>query len=85
MEVFCSVYAAVPPDNEVGLNWMLWIVPNLVAAGASERELVAILLSEPLKSSALAPLIVALRERQGEKVARTGGSTRGGCGCKGAY
>ena len=68
MEVFCSVYAAVPPDNEVGLNWMLWIVPNLVAAGASERELVAILLSEPLKSSALAPLIVALRERQGETV-----------------
>ena len=47
---------------------MLWIVPNLVAAGASERELVAILLSEPLKSSALAPLIVALRERQGESI-----------------
>ncbi len=68
MEVFCSVYAAVPPDNEVGLNWMLWIVPNLVAAGAEERELVAILLSDPAKSAALAPLIVALRERQGETV-----------------
>ncbi len=68
MEVFCSVYAAVPPDNEVGLNWMLWLIPNLVAAGASERELVAVLLSDPAKSGALAPLVVALRERQGETV-----------------
>ncbi len=47
---------------------MLRLVPNLVAAGAEERELVAILLSDPAKSAALAPLVVALRERQGETV-----------------
>ena len=47
---------------------MVRLVPNLLAAGASERELVAVLLTERAKSSALAPLIVALRERQGETV-----------------
>ena len=68
MDAFCSVYAGLPPDNEVGLKVMLRLVPNLVAAGAEERELVAILLSDPAKSGALAPLVVALRERLGETV-----------------
>lgn len=68
MNVFCSVYAGFPPDNEVGLKEMLRLVPNLVAAGASERELVAVLSTDPAKSRALAPLIVALRERQGDTV-----------------
>ena len=68
LHTFCSVYGGFPPDSEVGLNWMVRLVPNLLAAGASERELVAVLLTERAKSSALAPLIVALRERQGETV-----------------
>ena len=68
MNVFCSVYASLPSDSEVGLNWMIRLVPNLLAAGASEQELVAVLLTDPSKSSTLAPLVVALRERQGERV-----------------
>ena len=44
------------------------LVSNLVAAGASEVELVAVLSTDPIKSAALTPLIVALRERQGETV-----------------
>ncbi|MDE2998456.1 MAG: AAA family ATPase [Gemmatimonadota bacterium] len=68
MNVFCSVYAGFPPDDDVAMKVMLRFVPNLVAAGAPERELVALLNSDPTKSLALAPLIVALRERQGETV-----------------
>ena len=68
MNVFCSVYASLPSDSEVGLNWMIRLVPNLLAAGTSERELVAVLLTDRAKSSALAPLVVALRECQGETV-----------------
>ena len=68
MNVFCSVYAGFPPANDVALKEMLRLVPNLVAAGASEVELVAVLSTDPLKSRKLAPLIVALRERQGETV-----------------
>lgn len=68
MNVFCSVYAGFPPANDVALKVMLRLVPNLVAAGASEVELVAAISTDPLKSRTLAPLIVALRERQGETV-----------------
>ena len=68
IDAFCSVYAGLRPENEVGMKGMLRLVPNLVAAGAEERELVAILLSDPAKSGALAPLVVALRERLGETV-----------------
>ena len=68
MNAFCSVYAGFSPKNEIGVKEMLRLVPNLVAAGASERELVAILTSDSEKSRALTPLIVALRERQGETV-----------------
>lgn len=68
MDAFCSVYAGFPPGNQVGLNWMLRLVPNLLAAGASENELIAVLSTDSSKSGTLAPLIVALRERQGEKV-----------------
>ncbi|MDE3259216.1 MAG: tetratricopeptide repeat protein [Gemmatimonadota bacterium] len=68
MEAFRSAYSAFLHDNEVSMQEMLQIVPNLVAAGASERELVDILSSDHVKSAALTPLIVALRERQGETV-----------------
>ena len=68
LNVFCSVYAGFSPANDVALKEMLRLVPNLVAAGASEVELVAVLSTDPLKSRTLAPLIVALRERQGETV-----------------
>ena len=68
MEAFRSAYAAFAHNNEISMREMLQDCSNLVAAGAEERELVAILLSDPAKSAALVPLVVALRERQGETV-----------------
>ena len=68
MEAFHRAYAAFTYDNKDSIGEMLHIVSNLVATGASERELVAILSSDPAKSAALTPLIVALRERLGETV-----------------
>ena len=68
MEAFRSAYAAFKHNNEISIQEMLQFVPSLVAAGASERDLVDILSSDPAKSAALVPLVVALRERQGETV-----------------
>lgn len=68
LQAFRSAFAEFAHRNEISMREMLQIVPNLVAAGASDRELVAILTSESEKSRALMPLIVALRERQGETV-----------------
>ena len=68
IEAFHSAYAYFMHDDEISLREMLQTVSNLVAAGASERDLVDILSSDPEKSAALTPLIVALRERQGETV-----------------
>ena len=68
LEAFRSAYAKFAPRNRISMHEMLYFVPYLVAAGASERELVAVLSTDPAKSSALAPLIVALRSRQGETV-----------------
>ena len=68
LEAFRSAYAVFPPDNEATLHAMQWIVPDLIADGASERELLEILSSDKEKADALAPLIVALRQRTGEDV-----------------
>ena len=68
LEAFHCAYAAFTYNTKSSIGEMLQIVPNLVAAGACERELVDILSSDPVKSVALTPLIVALRERQGETV-----------------
>ena len=43
-------------------------VPKVIAAGASERDLVDILSGDSGKVGALAPLVVALRQRSGETV-----------------
>ena len=64
---FCSAYAVFLPDNETMMYEMLQLVPDLIANGASEPDLVDILLSRG-KSDALEPLIVALRQRSGEVV-----------------
>ena len=68
MDAFSSAYAAFTPENERMMHEMLGLVPDLVAAGASAHELVEILTSDEAKSSALAPLIVALRQYAGETV-----------------
>ena len=66
IDVFCSAYAVFVPDNEMMMSEMLQLVPELIANGVLERDLVEILSGG--KSDALAPLIVALRQRAGEVV-----------------
>ena len=68
LAAFRSAYAVFPTDDTSMLNEMLKLVLNLIAAGASEHDLVEILTSDGTKSDALAPLIVALRQRDGETV-----------------
>ena len=66
IDVFCSAYAVFVPDNEMMMSEMLQLVPELIANGVLERDLVEILSGG--QSDALAPLIVALRQRAGEVV-----------------
>ena len=68
MDTFRSTYTLFVPGNETMLLEMLRLVPDLIAVGASEHDLVEILSSDRAKSDALLPLVVALRERIGEKV-----------------
>ena len=68
MAAFRSAYAVFPPNDTAVLNEMLRLVLDLIAAGASEHDLVEILMSDGAKSGALEPLIVALRQRGGETV-----------------
>ena len=68
MDAFRSVYAAFIPRNEAMMREMLARVLDLISAGASERDLVEILSDDEEKASALAPLVVALRQRTGENV-----------------
>ena len=66
MDVFRSAYAVFVPNNEMMMSEMLQLVPDLIGNGVLERDLVEILSGG--KSDALAPLIVALRQRAGEVV-----------------
>ena len=68
MDAFRSAYSAFSPADEAMLREMLVGVPDWVAAGASERDLVEVLSSDREKAGALQPLVVALRQRTGEAV-----------------
>ena len=68
MNAFRFAYVAFAPSNEAMMDDMQKIVPELIASGASERDLIEILSSDKKKSSTLAPLIVVLQQRTGEKV-----------------
>ena len=68
MDTFRSAYAVFVPGNETMMREMLRLVPDLIAAGASEHDLVEILSSDRAKSDTLLPLVVALRQRVGEAV-----------------
>ena len=57
-----------PPGDEVTTRQMIRFVLNLLAVGLSEGDLLEILVSQPRGSQALAPVIVALRQRVGEEV-----------------
>ena len=69
MEAFRSAYDVFIPDNARMMSDMLYLVPDLIATGASVPDLIEILSSDKAKSDKLLPLIVALREyATGEEV-----------------
>ena len=68
MDAFRLAYASFPPHHEIAMGEMLRLVPELIAAGASELELVEVLAGDDGKSEALLPMIIALRQRAGETV-----------------
>ena len=68
VDTFCSLYTAFLPDNETMVPKLVEAVALLLEAGVPEREIIAILRSEPQKETVVAPLIIALRQREGETV-----------------
>jgi len=68
MDAFHSMYFAFMPDKR-GMVWQILAhVFELIELGASVHDLVGILSSDPEKSDALTPLVVALRQHIGEEV-----------------
>ena len=68
MELFRSMYSAFVPENRIMMRQILDHILALVAAGASERDLLDILSGDRRKADALEPLVVTLRQRIGETV-----------------
>ena len=68
MEAFRGVYGIFRPDDRVMMSDLLQRVPELIASGASARDVADVLASDRSKSDKLFPLIVALRQRAGETV-----------------
>ena len=69
MEAFRSAYAGFAPENVTMMREIADVtIPRLIAAGASEHDLVDILCNDETKSGALTPLIIALRQRMGVEV-----------------
>ena len=69
MEAFRSAYAGFAPENVTMMREIaVMTIPRLIAAGASEHDLVEILSNDEIKSAALMPLIIALRQRMGVEV-----------------
>ena len=68
MEEFRTVYAMFLPNEDAVVREMLGHVPNLIAAGAYESDLVEALSGDKEKADVLLPLIVALRQHAGETV-----------------
>lgn len=68
IDAFRSVYAAFVPGDEVMLRRMVAGAVDLVSTGAPEGGLLEVLSADAEKAAALAPLVVALRQRAGEAV-----------------
>ena len=65
---FRSMYAAFVPGHEILTRQLASSVPDLIEAGISTHELLEVLDSDGKKSDAIAPVVVALRQRVGETV-----------------
>ena len=68
VDAFRTAYHLFDPENEGMMGEMLGTVPRVIAAGFPERDLVGVLAEDRGKADALAPLLVALRQRIGESV-----------------
>ena len=68
MNMFRSLYNKFVSDDDGMMRDTLQLIPELIVAGASVRELLDILSSDTDKATALAPLVVALRQHSGEVV-----------------
>ena len=69
MEAFRSAYAGFAPENVTMMREIAVVtIPRLIAAGASEHDLIEILSNDETKSDALMPLMIALRQRMGLEV-----------------
>lgn len=66
--VLQGLYGAFDPANHDMLRDMIAGVIQLVTHGMAERAVIDILMMEQEKADALAPLVAALRQRQGEAV-----------------
>lgn len=65
---FRVAYAASPPDHEATIHEMLRLVPALVGAGISPRDLLAVFADDTGRSADLWPLVVALEEHAGNQI-----------------
>ena len=68
MDLFRSIYSKFVPSEETMVDEVMKQVPKLIAAGASVRDLIAVLTIDSEKADKLLPLVVALRQRAGEVV-----------------
>ena len=68
VDAFCSLYAAFAPENESMIPELVEAVAMLVTARVPEHELIEVLRSQPQKAARVAPLSIALRQRNGETV-----------------
>lgn len=68
LDSFRAAYAVFLADDEVTTHQMLELVIRLVARGVPPKDLSAVLSGNAAKSESLRPLIVALRQRAGERV-----------------
>ena len=62
------LYAAFAPGSDVMTRKLIDCVCLLVSGSSQDRDVLDTLSSDPEKSDALAPLVVALRQRAGEEV-----------------
>ena len=68
LDTFRLAYAAFVPDDQAMLGAMQKTVPALIVSGIPECSLIEILEEDREKADALAPLVVALRQRVGDSV-----------------
>ena len=65
---FCSLYSVFAPENELTIPELVEAVALLVNGGVPELEIIGIIQSDPSKASRVAPLVIALRQCNGEVV-----------------